>query len=350
MNKFLKFIRSTFFFLPIVLLVLPSSTNYRLDSYGFGPGSGGMNSASYGLEAILGEVSGNQSSTNYKAQSGLVFLQQSNVPSAPTLANSSNWYNKLNVIINTSNNPSDALYAVAISDDDWVTTRWIQSDNTVGATLGAEDYQTYTNWGGVSGENIIGLTPGTTYKVKVKAAQPGFTESPLGPEATAATVNSSLDFDIDVSATDAESVAPYVVAFGSLSVGSVNTAADKIWIDFATNAESGGIVYVYSANGGLRSTAKDYTITSATANLASVEEGFGVKEDSTSNLTFVSPYNGASDNVGVVDATIRELLTSGGSPVASGRASVLLKAKPKTITPASSDYSETITIIASGNF
>lgn len=309
-----------------------------------------MNSASYGLEGVLGEVSGNQSSATYKTQSGLVFMQQSNVPAAPTFTNPSSYYNKLHIVLATSNNPSDATYAIAISDDNWITTEWVQSDNTVGSTLGAEDYQTYANWGSGSGENVIGLTPGTTYKVKVKAAQPGFTESPLGPEASAATSNASIDFDIDVASTDTESAAPYTVAFGSLSIGSVNTATDKIWVDFATNAESGGMVYIYSANGGLKSTSENYTITSATANLTSVDEGFGVRENSATNLTFISPYNTTSENVGVVNTTVRELLSSGGAPVTSGRASVLLKAKPKTTTPASTDYTDTITLIASGTF
>ncbi len=332
------------------LLVLPSSTNYRLDSYGFGAGGDSMSSTNYSLEGILGEASGNQTSTNYKARSGLLFLQMSNTPGVPTLTNPNDSYNMLHIILNISNNPTDTTYAIAISDDNFVTTEWVQTDGTVGVTLGSEDFQTYTAWGGGVGSNIIGLNEGTTYKVRVKARQGGYTETPLGPEASLATENPYLTFDIDVAPTDTESSPPYTVSMGALSVGSVSTANDKIWVDFATNAQNGGMVYVYGLNNGLRSTAVNYTIDSASANLAVAQKGFGIRENTVSNLSFVSPYNVASDNVGIVDTTIRELLSSSNAPVVSGRASVLIKAKPENTTPASSDYTDTLTLIASGNF
>lgn len=355
-NKHMKrFLNQKHFFVclffPFMLLALPSSTNYKLDAYGFGAGGGAnVSSTNYSLEGILGETSGNQSSTSYRSQSGLLFMQEANVPGAPTFSNPSSYYNKLLIILNTSNNPSDATFAIAISDDNWVTTEWVQNDDTVGPTLGIEDYQTYANWGSGSGTLIIGLTPSTTYKVRVKARQGDYTETGLGPEASAATSAPSLTFDIDVGPTDVESSAPYIVPMGDLTIGSVNTANDKIWIDFETNADDGGMVYVYGLNGGLRSTETNYTITSSTANLSSASEGFGIRENTATNLTFVSPYNVASDNVGVVDTTIRELLSSSNAPVVSGRASVLIKAKAKNTTPTSADYADTLTLIASGTF
>lgn len=336
--------------LVLPLLVLPSSTNYRLDAYGFGAGGDSISSTNYSLEGILGETSGNQSSTNYKAQSGLLYMQMANVPNAPTLSNPDDSYNSLLIVLDTSNNPTDSTFAIAITDDNWVTTEWVQDDGTVGPTLGPEDFQTYAAWGGGSGSNIIGLAESTTYKVKVKARQGNYTETPLGPEATSATESPYLSFDIDVSPTDSESSPPYIVSMGTLAVGSVTTANDKIWVDFETNAQNGGMVFVYGLNDGLRSSAVNYTIDSVTADLASSAEGFGIRENTATNLSFVSPYNVTSDNVGVVDTTIRELLSSSNAPVVSGRASVLVKAKPENTTPASTDYTDTLTLIASGNF
>ena len=67
-------------------------------------------------------------------------------------------------------------------------------------------------------------------------------------------------------------------------------------------------------------------------------------------LSAASPYNTASDNVGVVDTTIRALYSSSNLPVTGGRASILIKAKPSNLTPASNDYTDTLTLIASGSF
>lgn len=333
-----------------IFFAFPASTNYSIKSYEFGGGGGSLDSANYALNAILGQVSSSMSSTLYNVRSGLIFAQMANVPPAPTLTNSSNWYNKLLLIIAIGNNPSDTKFAVAITEDNWVTTKWVQNDNTVGVALGIEDYQTYANWGSGAGENIVGLSANTTYRVRVKALQGEFSGTDLGPQASAATSAITLSFDIDVATTDTNSDPPYNVDFGSLTTGSVSTATNKVWIDLSTNAEYGGFVYVYGTNNGLKSTNTNYTITSATANLASAGEGYGLQASNVSGLTTISPYNGSSENVGLVDTTIREILNSASAPVTNGRAQVSLKARTTSTTPASNDYSDTLTVIAASTF
>lgn len=338
-----------------VLFNFPASSNYQLKSYEFGGGGGVSDSTNYSVEGIHGQQEGRTVGTNYGVGEGLLFTQLANVPAAPTLANSSNWYNKLLLTLQTSNNPTDAEYAIAISTDNFTTTNYVQSDNTVGATLGSEDWQTYASWGGGSGEYIIGLSPNTTYYVKVKARQGDFTESQWGPSTSTATSQLSLTFDIDVASTDTESAAPYVLAMGQLTVGAVTTASEKIWLDLETNAANGGYVYIYDENGGLRSSAVNYTITSATADLTGAAEGFGVRSNSVAQsaggpLVATSPYNGASDNVGVLNSTIQEVFHSSGAPITAGRASLLVKAKISAVTPASSDYADILTLITSATF
>lgn len=341
----------------MMFFALPSSTNYGLDSYGFGAGgTDESTSTNYSVEGILGETSGDTSSTNYESRTGLLYLQEANVPPAATFTNDSNWYNKLHIVINKdADDPSDATYAIAISDDDFVTTQWVQNDNTIGSTLGIEDFQTYSSWGGATGEDIIGLSQNTTYKVKVKSRFGNYTESPLGPEASASTSTVSITFDIDVSSTDSETASPYTVDFGDLTVGSVNTATDKVWIDLSTNAESGAYVFISSANSGLKSTVHNYTISSLTGDLSGQTEGFGVQGDTVSEssggpFAELSPYDGASDNVGIVDTTIRDIYSTSGQPITSGRASFLLKTKVGSNTPSADDYAETLTIITAGTF
>lgn len=334
------------------LFAFPASTNYKLDSYGFGGGGEeNMASSNYRLDAITGETSENQlQGANYDLGPGLVFEQQANVPPAPTFTNPSNYYNKLHIVLDAGSNPTDTTFAIAISDDDWVTTEYVQNDNTVGPTLGSEDRQTYAAWGGASGEDVIGLASGTTYKVKVKAMQGRFTETGYGPEASVATVNPQLSFDIDVASTDTDTDPPFLIAFGSLPAGSVVDSPDRVWVDFSTNGESGGNVFVSGANDGLASTVAGSTITAVTGDLSVLGSGYGAQGSSaTGGFSIVSPYDGSSNNVGIVDSSIREIF-SVAAPTTNGRASFLLKAKSSAVTPAAGDYTDTMTVVASANF
>jgi hypothetical protein len=342
------------FFAVFLLFALPSSTNYEMHDFGFGSGGSSVSdSTNYSVVGISGEVSGQKGvGTTYNLGEGLIFTQQSNVPAVPTFTNVSSNYNKLKFVIDNGSNPTDTLFAIAISTDDFTTTNYIQSDDTIGASA---VYQTYTNWGGATGEYVTGLAVNTTYKIKVKAIQTKYTETEFSVAASATTSSPTLTYDLDIAPTDSESAPPYIVAFGSLGVGSVTTASDKVWVDLDTNAEGGAFVYVYSSGTGLTSTEGSYTITSATADLSSVDEGYGaqvasVTQSSGGPLVAVSPYNSSSQNVGILNTTSRNIFTSSGAPITAGRGSVYLKAKASITTPAASDYADTITMIASSTF
>lgn len=340
-----------------LLFVLPASTNYQLKDFGYGGGGvGNSASSNYALEGIVGEQNeGQLQGTTYDLGPGLQFTNQANVPPAPTFTNPSNYYNKLHLVLATGGNPSDTKFAIAISTDNFGSdTRYVQDDTTIGATLGLEDYQTYSAWGGASGFDVIGLLAGTTYTVKVKAWQGKFTETSYGPTASAATVNPQLTFDIDVSASDTDTDPPFTTDFGDLTPGTVTDSPQKIWVDFTTNGESGGRIYVVASNAGLLSSRASYTINAVTGNLTSLSEGFGVQgtsatQSSGSAFTLAPAYDLTSNNVATTDTTIREIFTTSG-PVTGGRGSFLLKAKSSAVTPAASDYTETLTVIASASF
>ncbi len=335
-----------------IFLALPASTSYQLRDFSIGSGgSSTAASSSYKANVISGEVdNGKLSGTTYDLGTGLEFTEQSNVPSAPTFTNPSSYYNKLKVVLNVSGNPSDTKFAIAISSDNFVTTSYVQSDNTVGATLGSEDYQTYTGWGGASGILIIGLAPNTAYKVKAKAMQGGFTETGYGPEASASTVNPTMTFDIDVSATDTDTDPPFTINFGDLIANTVTDGPQKIWVDFSTNGELGGRVYVVAQNAGLQSSTAGYKIDSVTGNLTSLSQGFGLQGSSAANgLSIATLYDQTGGTVGITDTSIREIFTAS-APTTTGRAAFLLKAKSSAITPAAGDYVETLTVIASASF
>ena len=337
----------------LLFAALPTSSSYQLNSYGFGSG-GTPNSTStnYVLNATTGETSNQQSSSaNYLVRPGNINFQQAYVPVAPTFTNPASYYNKLKFVINPGTSASDYKFAIAISTDGFATTNYVQVDDTIGPT---KTYQTYAAWGGASGQLIVGLAQSTTYQLKANAMQGRFTETEFGPSASAATVAPRISFDIDVSAVDTSTNPPYVLTFPSLLPGSVVNTNEKVWVSLDTNAESGASVYITSLNAGLRSSRLNYTITSVTADLAAASSGYGAQnltatQTSGGPLTSVSPYDGATQNVGILSATLRQIL-SAGSPITAGRASIQIKAKSSTLTPASGDYGDTLTLTTAGTF
>lgn len=338
---------------------MPSTGSYQLNSYGFGSG-GTANSSTpnYSLEGTTGELSGQTSTTStYSTKPGFIETQQANVPTV-TLSNPSSYYDKLRFVIGQQNNPSDAKYALQVKVNDVTcdfntgTIRYVKIDLTLGASLTTSDYQTYATWGGASGANIIGLSSNTTYCIRAKATQGQFTESGYGPSTNAATVGQQISFCVYTNANCGAGGASE--AFGGLTIGSVTNSPTNIGVDFATNGNSGGNIYIYSANGGLKSNSAPYTITSATADLSSVNEGFGaqvasVSQSSGGPFTKVSPYNGASNNVGILSTSVTNILTSSSS-IVGGTAAIQLKAKARNTTPAATDYAETLTLIAAAIF
>ncbi len=339
----------------LLLAAMPGTSNYELDTYGFGSGGGTAGTGNYSLEGIAGELSTQSiGSDTYGLRPGLLGSQLANLPGAPTWQNPSDWYNKLQLIIDTSDNPGDTTYAVAISDDNFATTRYVQNDDTVGPSLGPEDFRDYTDWGGALGMNVIGLSPDTTYQVKVKARQGEFSETGFGPAASAATEQVSIVFDIDIASTDTETSAPYHLAFGDVLPDTVTDSPELIWLDIASNAETGAFVYIVSQNNGLLSAATSYTIDAVTGDLGSLSEGIGAQNSSVAEsgggpLSPANPFDGSSQNIGAVDAQFRQLVTSPG-PLSAGRASFLLKLKTTPTTPAAGDYVDVYTLIATAAF
>lgn len=322
-----------------------SSSNYQLRSYGLN--SGGTNSASsstYSLQAGTGEIAGSETGgPTYKIRSGSIETQQSNVPGAPTLSNGGGTFtNKLNFIINTSSNPSDTTYVVAVSTtSNFTVTNYVQADGTL---AGTQVFQTYAQWGSGSGTDAIGLTSGTTYYFKVAAMQGKFTATGFGPSANASTASAaSLSF----------SLTPNTLNMGSLTPGSVINSPSDISFTFSTSASFGGSIYMSGSNTGLTSaTAGNYNITiaGASGNLTSLSEGFGLQGlTASSPLAIDVPYDGTSNTVGAVYTTFKPVF-SATSSVSSGTATARIKAKASSITPAASDYTNTLTFIAAASY
>lgn len=346
-----------FSWLLMTLLAFPAGSAYKLDGYTFGGGgiSGGT-SPNYQYQVRVGQLDNNMMvGSSFSLGAGLAFERQSPTPISPTLSNPGNYYNKLKLVVNNQSGgstlPSDTKYMMAVSDDDFVTTKYINgTDHSIVDSYGIADYQTFLQLGDTGGFDILGLDPGKTYKVKVRSMQGSFSESAWGPTSNGiATVNPTLTFDIDVSASDVATTPPYIIALSNLYPGSVITSDEKVWVSVDTNAAAGGSVFVYGENAGLKSIAVGYTIASVNGDLSDLDNGFGIQISSASQLTADAFYTGVGNIVGLTDTLVRQIFYAN-SPITSGRGSFLVKAKSDNNTPAASDYTEALTVIVAANY
>lgn len=334
---------------------MPSTGNYQLKDFGFGSGGGESSSSNYQIQGIAGELSFDESgSNNYGLVPGLVGSQLAALPGAPSWQNPGDWYNRLQLIIDTAGNPADTTYAVAISDDGFATTRYVQDDSTIGDSLGPEDFRDYTGWGDSSGVSVIGLKPDTTYQVRVKARQGDFSETSFGPSASASTAQVAISFDIDIAATDTETSPPYSLELGSILPDTVIDSPELIWLDLESNAEHGASVYIVSNNQGLLSSSSGYVIDAVTGDLGSLDEGIGAQNSSATAssggpFSPAPPFDGSSFVVGSIESQFKQLISSA-TAISGGRASFLLKIKTSGSTPAAPDYSDLFTLVATAAF
>lgn len=341
--------------MPVMFAAVPQTTNYQLNSYGFGSG-GTVNSstATYSLEGTTGELTGASSSTaNVTTKPGYVETQQAHVPKLAALDNNAGeYYNRLHFAIDQQGNPSDAKFLVAVSTDNFVSdTKYLRPDGTLSNTLSGAYYQTYSAWGGSGGGLIIGLEPGTTYSVKLKATQGDFTESTFGPSLSEETAMPSLTFGLE---TSTQSSPPFSVDLGTLHAGDINTTDSTVNTSLTTNGANGADVYIVGKNGALKSDSTGSQISAVSDDLSSLSRGFGVQNTDVEQVSggpyvVQSPYDVTGSYVGIVSAINRSLYSSA-APVTGATGVLVLKAKSATDDVAASDYQEVLTFIAAGNF
>ena len=379
----------------LVLLITPvlpasaedlDSGNYTIEDFSVGNLGDQTVSANYASQLSSAEVLADDrfSSANYDLEIGVNNTWRANVPlvacfestteltsncSDPDVADGmvqvcgdGGCYDRARFEIDSQLNPPDTLYSARITTDPaW--NSWDYIDGTT-FTIEAEinhnltDYLSENVWEGTASSfNIFGLDPDTTYYLRLTALHGDFTESYVSPDATMTTGVPGITFDIDIDdagGSTTETSAPYSVDLGTLILGQVNTANDRIWLDLGTNLPEGAGVTVRDVNGGLSSTTAAFTLSSADADL-SATSGYGLR-GSTTNQTYLGPiafsvpYNQTGDNVGglITDLFGQSLLSSPG-PLYGGRSSVEVKARPSEATPQADDYLDTLVFTARGN-
>jgi len=222
-------------------------------------------------------------------------------------------------------NPEDAEYAIAMSDDNWTTTRYIQADNTLGNTM---VWQTYASWGNGAGETVTGLEAATEYKMKAKARHGDFTETDWSSETSATTSPLSLSFSIDKTWIDLGTLIPNQVSSGSHLLTVI------------TNGE-GGFVTTIQEDGNLRLGDGLGDIADVTDGAVSMGEEYGVR-------TSGSAEGQMSDQDYAITSNLQTIASSTG-PVDPSVVTVTYKAVIDATTVAGK-YSHIVTYICTTTF
>jgi hypothetical protein len=149
-------------------------------------------------------------SDNYKLSSGQPNKFMANVPTVASfstddtdMCGEGGCYSSARFELDTQSNPSDTLYLIEISDDNWTTVQCLDGDTHTPKPISNKDindYLTQSAWetGSWSAANAVGLTSESTYQIRVRALNGDFTESEAGPEASASTYTPKIVFDLDI--------------------------------------------------------------------------------------------------------------------------------------------------------
>jgi len=326
--------------LPIISFAEMQSTSYKIKGETINSTGGAGSSTNYKAYDGIGESFAEQGVTvNYELGVGADYPVIAQVPLQPSLTNPASYYDRLQFVIDSASNPSSTLFAIAITADSWATLQYIQANDTVSVS---PVWQTYANWGGETGEIVLGLSASTTYCIKVQALNGDFSGTRWGPEACVATSEPTLTLDLSANATN----------FGSLSSNTINTSTPNIIATVSTNAQNGYVILTKDtgsgSNPGLNSIVASKLIPSLSTTLAEGAEGYGIQASS-SSATVATTYNVSDSTVGGLQLSFQNLATKSG-PGTNDAVVVTHKATVSTATKAGVDFQDIITYSAVASY
>ncbi len=150
-------------------------------------------------------------------------------------------------------------------------------------------------------------------------------------------------------------------ALGTLSSGSI-TSGSGTGITVTTNAANGWFAWVKDANAGLTSANASKTIATsgsidaATSTLSAGTEGYVLDVDLTTDaggggtVTIDAEYDGDSTAKGGTLSTSFQLIASSGGTANGDVITLIPRAAISGVTPAATDYSDTLTVVGAGRF
>lgn len=337
-----------------------SGTNYNIENPSIDSGGQQSSSTNYTeSESMGGSNDSGSSSTNYKIFPGFVQHAYPGVPNAPTFTNTGGvMYNALNfVVVPGPNATNDTYFAIAISSDNFVTTNFIQADDTIGSSPA---WQKYVDWGSSTGQTVTGLAGNTTYKIKVKARFAADTETGYSQTASATTSGASISVSFAgvssgttvAGATTTITSLANSIAYGSLTPNVTAVAAQTITV--TTNA-TGGYTTTIEQDGNLRKNNGDNispvsgSNSSPTTWPTSITNGyFGYHTTDSLLCTGTTNRFSTNDTYAAATSTPSEISCNTG-PVSSEQTTVVYKVEIGTNQP-SGDYQNTITYVTTAQY
>lgn len=166
-----------------------------------------------------------------------------------------------------------------------------------------------------------------------------------------ASVSATMTFSLSATATD----------LGTLvTSGTPNASSPTITQSVSTNARNGWVSWVKSTNGALNSSISGGSISSpgsfdGTPETLAAQSGYVLDANinTCSGCTIDAEYNGAdTSSGGHLDAAASGFrqTASQTAPASSNTVDLILRAKAGVTTPAATDYTDTLTVVAAGSF
>ena len=274
-------------------------------------------------------------------------------------------YDRARFEIEGYGNPSDTLYMIQISEDDFTSDiRCVDASTNKPKTLSScdiNDFRTKEGWEQPD-FNLKGLDSGIEYYLRITAFHGDFTQSDFSIPATATTSMGYLEFDIDIAPDDGYTTKtnpPHTISFigeeALLPGGVPVTSSSLIWLDLLSSSYGGVAIIQYGKNGGLYSPTTSETILSENEDISIPNsDGFGLQNyyvnfngDSPyyGEITPTSNYTGTDYMVGEVSQDAKKIYEATGL-IVDGRMALYLKARASSERTPSTDYSENIYFIA----
>ena len=254
----------------------------------------------------------------------------------------------------------DLSWAASAAGQGWS----VSGYNTGKASVSGGPY-TYTSVGDVTSYSYTQLAPGEYCFVVQTLDSLGYVIGTSNEDC--ATISPVITFDLDTGVADGETSSPYSVALGTITttdtrVSGTTDSINMIIAEADTNATGGVVVTVRNTNGanGLVSTSVTADdIDSADGAMADGTENYGlcVITVGLSGFSRASPYdsgacatNSETNAIQGLTSTSENILNSSSSPVYNAHAEISVNAAISNITTAHSDYTDTITFIATSTF
>lgn len=200
-----------------------------------------------------------------------------------------------------------------------------------------------------------GLTPRTTAASNLTGTiATNGTPGETAVYATATVTSDQIDVTATVPAVFNFALSGNSVGFGNLSTSAVTS--QTITATIGTNADAGWVTWVRNSTNGLYSTTQSSAIAVPTGSYGTVYDlasttGYVLDVDTgTGSPTIDSAYNGTSITEGGIMTSVFRQAAFKATPGAADTLTLNFRAKVATTQPVGSDYADTVTVSAAGEY